>query len=382
MKTKNTKKLDIIIPAYKAQESIERTLASIIIQSVIDEVKVTIVNDADTNDYSKIINRYKDLVDIQEIKLLKNGGPGVARQFGIDSTDCPFFTCIDADDTFAGAFSLAVLLNQLETNPNLCMVAGNFAEEHENLQFLEHPQDLVWMFGKIYRRDFINRYDIRFNYTRANEDNGFNTMIRLCSSDQEQIGFLPDIVYYWHSKEDSITRINNCEYSYNQSFPGYTDNMIYAVIEAKKRKPFNGMINLWGTQVMFHLFVYYLQTCERDPRFSKQNYNSCVRYYNEVFKKIRPELSDQIFKEIYSQVIMQSDMINIAPNITIYQFLDEMEKAEYKDYGSVPKPTVNLVKEGQDIPDEIIANNGEMDIINEFDESAPVDKKQSAKKKA
>ena len=314
-------------------------MASIAIQSIKDQIKITIVNDCDKNDYSKVISRYSDILDITEIKLSQNGGPGVARQYGIDNTSCRYFTCIDADDTFAGAFAIEVLYKNLISNQGAICCVGSFLEEHEDLQFVPHFQDLIWMFGKLYDREFIKRYDIRFNDTRANEDNGFNTLVRLCSDDRERIVFIQDLVYYWHFKEDSITRINNCEYSYNQSFPGYTENMIYAVKEAKKRKPFNGYINLWASQVMFNLYVYYLQTCERDPRFKEQNFKSCVKFYREVFRDINKELSDKIFKEIYSKVMMDSaqGMMGVAPEITIYQFLDILEeeisdkKGEIKD---------------------------------------------------
>ena len=328
IKNNKDKIIDIIIPAYKAQESIEKTIASIVIQSIKDLVKVTIVNDCDERDYSKIIKRYSDLIDIQEIRLEKNGGPGVARQFGIYNTNLPFFTCIDADDTFAGAFALETLYRNLVSAQNAVVCVGSFLEEHENLQFIPHTGDLIWMFGKLYLRSFIEKYEIRFNETRANEDNGFNTLVRLCSDEYEKIVFIQDVVYYWHFKEDSITRINNCEYSYNQSFPGYTENMIYAVKEAKKRKPFNGYINLWASQVMFNLYVYWLQTCERDPRFKEQNFNSCVKFYKEVFKDINKELSDKIFKEVYSSVMRDSaqGMIGVAPHVTIYQFLEILEQ--------------------------------------------------------
>ena len=57
---------------------------------------------------------------------------------------------------------------------------------------------------------------------------------KLVSNQNEQIKFIQDITYYWHFKEDSITRINNAQYSYDQSFVGYTENMIYAVKYAEK----------------------------------------------------------------------------------------------------------------------------------------------------
>ena len=352
---KTTKKIDIIIPAYKAQNTIDKTVASIAIQNISDECIVTIVNDGDKGNYKKTIDRFKDMIEIQEIKMETNGGPGVARQFGIDNTSCPYFTCIDADDTFSGAFALAVLLNAFNQNPNNCAVIGAFAEEHEGLQFISHQQDLVWMFGKLYRRSFIDKNNIRFNSTRANEDNGFNTLLRLCATEQEPICFIQDNVYFWHSKEDSITRVNNCEYSYNQSFVGYTDNMIYAITEAKKRNPFNGNVDLWATQTMFHLYTYYMQTCERDNRFKGQNYDCCVKYYQSVFKRIRPNLSDEIFKEIYSNVIQQSDMRNIAPDMTIYQFIDKLDKEKEMNYiieVPTPKVLINDTKVNSEIEKE------------------------------
>lgn len=337
-----TKKIDVIIPAYQAQNTIDKTVASIAIQNIADDIRVTIVNDGEKGNYKKTIDRFKDMIEIKEIKMPKNGGPGVARQYGIDNTNCPYFTCIDADDTFSGAFALAVLLRGFEQNPNQSAVIGAFAEEHEGLQFLAHQMDLVWMFGKLYRREFIDKFNIRFNSTRANEDNGFNTLLRLCVTDQEPIGFIQDNVYFWHSKKDSITRINNCEYSYNQSFVGYTDNMIYAITEAKKRNPFNGNIMLWATQTMFHLYTYYMQTCERDERFKDQNYQCCIKYYQSVFKRIRPDLSDNVFKEIYSNVVQQSDMRNIAPDVTIYQFLDKLD-IEPKIEFEIEKPTPKIL---------------------------------------
>lgn len=322
-------KVDIIIPAYKAQNTIYRTLASIAIQSIRDEVRVTIVNDADGMDYAKEIQRFADLLDIREIKMDTNGGPGVARQYGIDNTNCPYFTCIDADDSFASPFALEILVKNMEAEPEYHTVIGGFLEEHPGLQFVNHQQDLVWMFGKLYKRAFIKRYDIRFNDTRANEDNGFNTTIRLVSSDTEKIKFIEDIVYYWHYKEDSITRINNAQYSYDQSFIGYTDNMIWAIQQARKRKPFNGYINIWAIQVMAQLYIYYLQTCKRDPRFKTQNYNYCVKYYKEVYKQLEAEIPPEHFADIAAQTIAQqaSNMTDILPDQTIYQFIDDLKRS-------------------------------------------------------
>lgn len=321
------KKLDIIVPAYKAHAVLHRVMGSVIIQTIVDQVKVTIVNDADDRDYQEFIDTFSPFVEVQELRMENNGGPGVARQYGIDHTDLPYFTCIDADDSFASPFALQRLLVELEQDPTIVMNVGSFAEDHNNMTFLNHPNDMIWMFGKVYRRSFIKKYDIRFNDTRANEDNGFNTMIKLIVSEQERVNFIPDIVYYWMYKEDSITRINNAEYSYNQSFPGYTTNMIYAIKEARKRKPFNPTIDQQAVVVMASLYYYYMQTEVRDPRFSEQNYASCLEYYREVFKGIYDRVGAGPINDLVSEVMVQQaeSMRGVVPSIDFYGFLRKLD---------------------------------------------------------
>ena len=327
VKPNSTKKVDVIIPAFKAQDTIERTLCSIVMQSIVGKVSIIIVNDADGIGYEKFVNQFKGFVEIKEVTMKVNGGPGVARQTGIDDGNSPYFTCIDADDTFAGAFALEILLKAAESNPLYHTIIGGFAEQHDHLQFVNHQQDMVWMFGKLYTRAFIDKYKIRFNETRANEDNGFNTIIRLVSSPEEQIMFLSDIVYYWHSKGDSITRVNRAQYSYDQSFVGYTDNMIYAIKKAKRVKPFNNYIDMWAIQVMAQLYNYYWQTVKRDPRFVEQNYNSCVKYYKEVFGEMYNKMDKKNFDEIFAQTLSEQapNMNDNVPEKTIYQFIDELK---------------------------------------------------------
>lgn len=328
-------RIDIIIPAYNAHDTILRTLSSISAQAIIDECDVTIVNDGSSRDYSEFVNMFSPYFSIREIKLEKNMGPGYARQKGIDFTSNPLITFIDADDTFAGAFSLKELRRALMENDIFKVCAGVFLEENDDSVYIPHNKDLVWVFGKIYRREFLDKYGIRFNDTRANEDNGFNTLIKLCTSKKEQIKFISDAVYYWHMRKDSITRINNCEYTYNQSFVGYTENMIYAVKEAKRRKPSNKYINQFIVECMCYLYEYWIETCARDRRFIKQNWESCVKFYKEVYAEIEKDISEEMLAQKYSfaiqNALIRGSLFGIIPEMGIKDFLEKI-KEEAKMY--------------------------------------------------
>ena len=332
-------KIDIIVPCYKAHEKLPRLLGSIISQDIVEDLKVTLVNDGDENDYKEIVKQFSPFVDIQEIKLKKNSGPGTARRFGYENTNNPLVTWIDADDTFSGAFALKLLRQELLEQPVNVICIGTFVEEHAEAQpkpiYVPHQNDTVWMFGKLYKREFLDRHKIKMNDTRANEDNGFNMLCKMMCSEHEQIKFIPDVVYYWHTNPNSITRINDSEYSYNQSFVGYTENMIWAFKEAEKRNPFNGAILYEKVATLMNLYEYYIETVARDPRFTEQNWESCKLYYKEIYREIKDKIPEKAFVEAYNNVIRNcymGDKLNgIIPCMSIYEFIAKLDKETLED---------------------------------------------------
>lgn len=344
---KYNRNIDVIIPAYNVPDQILfRCLASIACQDIVSEIEVTIVDDASTQqNYASVIQNFDSVLKINLLRYEENGGPGVARQYGIDHTSNGYLAFIDADDTFNGAFALKALRNGIEMNNGIYhMCVGVFDEVHEDgIQdgtgpiLMAHEQDMVWMFGKLYRRSFIDRYNIHFHESsRANEDNGFNTLIRLCSSDQEQINFIPAHVYYWHENPNSITRINDCQYSYGgserDSFYGYVENMIFAIKEAKKRKPYNGFITMWAVSCLLNIYEYYIECVGRAPEHAQNNWKWCKRYYDEIYSAIEPDISNDILSQHYNDVMRNAymgDKLNgIIPCMGIFEFIEKLKEVE------------------------------------------------------
>lgn len=345
MAKKYNNKIDVIIPAYNVPDNILfRCLSSIACQDIVDDLEVTIVDDASTEqNYELVSKNFESVLKINILRYDANKGPGVARQYGMDHTSNGYITFIDADDTFNGSLALKALRKGIEMNNGLYHTCvGVFDEIHEidipsdeSPLLFDHSQDLVWIFGKLYKRSFIDKYNIHFHESsRANEDNGFNTMIRLCSSEKEQINFIPAHVYYWHENPNSITRANDCQYSYGgsirDSFYGYVENMIFAIKESKKRKPYNGFITMWAVNCMVNIYEYYIECCERSKETAEKNLEWCKRYYNEVYKLIENDISKEIFSEQYNDVMRNSYVANklngIIPCIGIYEFLDILKE--------------------------------------------------------
>lgn len=347
--------IDVIIPAYKAHKTIAKTLCSIAMQTLSDMIQVIIVNDCcPDGDYDSFVKMFSHIIKVKEVKMAENGGPGLARQLGIDNGTSPYFTCIDADDVFADELALNNMLLNIDNNPNIVCACGVFIELHPDI-IIPHNNDMVWMFGKIYRRSFIEKYDLRFNNTRANEDTGFNTKIKLLCSDSENesIKWFNEPVYFWNDKEDSITRVNNCQYSFDQSFCGWTDNMIDAIKFAKKHRPFSGSVTKATLAFMLHLYTYYIQTVAKAPIFSSQNWEYCKKYYNECYKGIENQIPEKVFANEYS-IHMQHEcasgnMTGFIPYLTINEFMQKLKDESYN-----PE---DIYKIWEILPDDLKKNN-------------------------
>lgn len=342
---KYNRNIDVIIPAYNVPDEILfRCLASIACQDIVKDLEVTIVDDASTKqNYAAVAKNFESIMKINILRYETNGGPGVARQYGINHTSNGYMTFIDADDTFNGAFALKALRNGIELNNGIFqMCVGIFDEVHEmglnhgeGPLLMQHENDLVWMFGKLYRRSFIDRYNIHFHESsRANEDNGFNRLFQLCTSEQEQINFIPAHVYYWHENPNSITRANDCQYSYGSSqrdsFYGFVENMIFAIKEGKKRKPYNGFITMWAVTCLLNIYEYYIECVERAPEHAETNFKWCKRYYDEVYKDLEDSISKELLAQHYNDTMKNAyiggKLDGIIPCMGIFEFLEKLKE--------------------------------------------------------
>lgn len=169
------KKLDIIIPAYNAHSTLMRTLCSVGMQTIASKIKVTIVNDCSPDgDYQQIIEKFQGHLDIQELILEENGGPGVAKQYGLDHTECPYIFFLDADDTLTNAFVLQYMLHGIEEN-KACEIYGDWfiESEHQALIPMDTNKKGMGVNGRIYSREFLDRFGIKFNTARIHEDSFF-----------------------------------------------------------------------------------------------------------------------------------------------------------------------------------------------------------------
>ena len=112
--------IDIIIPTYNSNNTLADTLESIIKQVDIPKICVYIVDDGSECDYSDIIDKYKDKIDIFFKKNVENKGPGYARNDALSISNGEYIIFIDSDDVFYSNNSISTLYNSIvSTNSDI-----------------------------------------------------------------------------------------------------------------------------------------------------------------------------------------------------------------------------------------------------------------------
>ena len=304
-------KLDIIIPAYNAHDTIDITLNSIMNQKEIDDFQVILVNDCSNHDYSEFVKKYSIYFPIQEVKTKVNGGPGVARNVGMENSSSPYIVFIDSDDYFVGEFALIHLYNKIvETNSDL--VIGDFIYERDQERLVK-THNYVWLHGKIFKRAFLENHHISFNNSRANEDNGFVRLIFLLNA---KIEFLEEVTYCYHENPNSITRRNNRLYGFT-GLEGFSYNMCWALEEALKRGADKHFLVSNTMNFLVTMYFYYM---EYDGKY-------------DIEKIINWSKNLLDFYERFPDYQLTNDTIQFFVNIKRQQYIDS--NTPYHDFLSI-----------------------------------------------
>lgn len=306
------KEIDIIIPTYKARDTLFRALSSIVIQDVADTVLVTIVNDAcPFGSYQDIIDKFEGQLDIQEIILEDNVGPGDARQIGMDQTTNPYVVFMDADDQFSNIGGLLSLKEELDAHPDAIMALGRIAHEINPCQWIEiGANNSTWVFGKMFRRSAINTYNARFKPgSRACEDIGFSTILTLAATPDNNMRRISDqFIYLWCHNKFSLTRSQNHAFQYEQGGIGWAENITYAYKHAiehgfdMEKSMLYSYIGNWCTTA----YIIYNNIYANRPDCLLKTWEAFRELYNTCVLPYVDDIPTHLWQQAYAHTIGQS----------------------------------------------------------------------------
>ncbi len=225
--------LSIVIPRYKeSAEDLLPLLSSIRMQTAVDlsEVEVIISNDnPDDPIYPFALG-----LDLKVVNAIKNGGPGVARQKGLDQATKEYVMFCDADDSLHNVGVLSAFENEFKLYPECDYMQSQWLEElkvGDEFKYITHSLENTWMHGKVFRRDLLQT--ARFHDDlRVHEDSYYLTLIADSAKNRRQLNI---ISYVWRWREDSITRADNQLYEF-KDFPNFIKAIGLSNLELMKRK--------------------------------------------------------------------------------------------------------------------------------------------------
>lgn len=338
--------IDLIIPCYGKSDIIEKGIASIAIQWKNEFIHVTLVNDCSPNtdcNYSDLIEKYSNFLDIRCIKTPKNVGQGLARQFGIDNTKHKWFMFMDEDDQLGTGVSVSEFVGAAECanyvfdehNNILCdengkpivkkggkevsIVSGPlFAFDNNSSNVIDNT-NRVWVNSKLYNRSFVEKHNVRFNEEQSRHAEDYYWMscfFYAMDNDDEYQGILLDnsgVYYLWYPNSMSQSRVDP---HYGYMLSGYTmngsvnilkymrDENICNVKRSKKTEKMyrDNVFNMtMYSYFTFLSFIRHVAETDYVPKLEKDWYllrDSC----NELRKILR----DSFFEELtYTEKIEQ-----------------------------------------------------------------------------
>ena len=219
----------IIIPVYQAEQTLGKTLDSILAQTCQD-YEVIIVDDGSTDGSSQVYEAYSGRLPACRIVRQKNSGVSAARNNGIQQASGKYILFLDSDDLLRKTTLESMIRTAEEQNADL--VIGNYAlfkndenpeekkawlKDMNSYAWLMNREDVISLFGdertsllgvsvwgKLYRRDLILEHGIRFpedvNYE---EDCQFN--VQYYRQVRKAVR-LREIVNYYRIKAQSLSR--------------------------------------------------------------------------------------------------------------------------------------------------------------------------------
>lgn len=180
-------KVSIIVPVYNVEKYLERSIESLLNQTL-EDIEIILINDGSTDNSLEICKKYQTIDKRIKIIDKENEGVSVARNIGMKYATAQYIAFIDPDDEVSPEMYENLYLNIIENKCDISIC--NYVRIEKNRQFAENIPlkqgryeneevkkiliNMVWgsdldkypMMGSvwrsIYKKSLIEKYNITF----------------------------------------------------------------------------------------------------------------------------------------------------------------------------------------------------------------------------
>jgi len=303
-------KVSVIIPIYNVEKYLVKCLTSIVNQTFQD-IELICVNDGSVDNSLDVLTKFASVNSKIKIIDAENGGPSSARNIGLDncSLESKYIFFVDSDDWIEPNM-LELALIEIERDEEIDIVSwcgrvlkaddsvsNRVFRDMENYQamkfigkyeiddnlLLELPLT-VW--NKLFKKELIEKYNIRFPVGLKYEDNAFFYKYVLHA---KHIYCLNEFLYNYIMRSDSI--MGNY---YNKKYGVSVDNLkVFEIIYLYYKE--NNVLQK-HKELISTMFV----------RFLMSDYNFCPSGGKREVLSYATKLSYRLDKSIFKENIIEN----------------------------------------------------------------------------
>ena len=213
------KKVSIIVPVYKVEKYLRRSMDSLVNQTL-EDIEIICINDGSPDNCLDILKEYKEKYPEKVVIIDKqNEGVWKGRYDGVKKATGEYIGFTDSDDYIALDYA-EKLYNAAKESQADISVCGFYRVDVEtehiyskemrknsknNIDFDKNPEDLLSINGalwnKIYKAELLKNMSNLKNPPKILDDMMFFLLICL---NAKKIAFIPDCLYYYMIRSDSI----------------------------------------------------------------------------------------------------------------------------------------------------------------------------------
>lgn len=288
--------IDVIIPVYNSHVFLSSTLECLINQTIISKLIITIIDDGSNKNYSSILEKYQKKANINVITLIKNHGPGYARNIGIKKTNQEYLFFMDSDDLLSSSKSLEVLYQKAISNSSLQLIVGKEKIDN-NISIWENN-----LHGKLIKREVIKKYKIKFPNYRIAEDTGFIMIIYVLLSENEIIK-VNELIYIYNRLNPNSITFNFRKNNYIET--DYFKSLDYMYKYVKKYHKFDNFKKKLLIIIEALTIIYFKNYFNQSPNIREGFLSNCHKFYlkyNNYLKNIELTSKYQFSEDINNLV--------------------------------------------------------------------------------
>lgn len=285
--------VSIIVPVYNVENYVDRCVESLINQSY-KNIQIVLIDDGSTDQSGKKCDEYAKKDSRIDVLHCENGGPGAARNIGIDNANGEFISFVDSDDFVCSEFIRLLVETALQEKSEVVVcrfVKGNknyYSFQDEKKACIELSKNKEFALqnwhgkyrdietipcNKLFKASLFNQ-GIRFPERRFFED----VITTHCLvQEANHVTYLKNELYYYYQRTDSTMH-------------SISDSKIVDLIEMQEQRvewfresPYREATNRLEMKLLKYYMLYYVKS--KDESLSQGNYNKFVLLKEKIAGK-------------------------------------------------------------------------------------------------